>query len=413
MSRYERQQRLSIWDQDVISNSTVLIVGMGGTGCELAKNLALAGIGKLIIVDPDNIEASNLNRQFFYHGTDVGSSKVDVAKDRLLTLNSHLIVETHRKRIQDVPMKLFARADIVAGCVDNFLARQYINSRSVFHDKVFIDSATDGYVGQVQVVVPQNRPHASKTACLACHMPEPPDETRIVDEPCTLVGVPRKREHCAWKAYYQFFEQNQRAPDENDEYDVDVLVNMANTLAKKHDFPPFDREDILEMLLYHVPSISSVNAVIAGIQTQEIFKMLFLSKMNELQLRAKRKLRDLLSRRRFRIASFIVYSGLTSTFITYDLVPDSECQVCSEGRLIFPKVIEVSSLEDFKNLLRHRYDTNNLWIGRNEFMYHLSEIDHVQDVILRDGELLTILREDDGLEEIIHLRIQELDKKTR
>ncbi len=409
MERYERQARLEVWDQNVVASATVLVVGMGGTGCELSKNLALSGIGRLIIVDPDVIESSNLNRQFFYHERDVGKYKVTVAKRRLLTLNPHVTVETCRGRIQDVPMKLFEKADVVAGCVDNFLARQYINSRCVFYNKILVDSATDGYLGQVQVVIP------GKTACLACHSPEPPDETRIVDEPCTLVGIPRKREHCAWKAYYQFFEQCNRPPREDHGEDVNKLLEMANEIAKNYHFPPFDRAEILEMLMYHVPSVSSVNALIAAIQTQELLKALFMVKKNDLKERPLRNLDDLLAKQRFRIPSLSIYAGLTSTFISYDLIPDLECPVCSEKNSASPSVIEARTLEEFRRLLKQKYGTKNLWINRNEMMYHLSEINHAnKKYVLRDGELLTIVREEDGFEEHVIVKVKNVTaRKSR
>ena len=65
-SKYDRQERLALWDQQIIENSSILIVGVGGTGSELAKNLALLGIGNLILVDDDTIEFSNLNRQMLF-----------------------------------------------------------------------------------------------------------------------------------------------------------------------------------------------------------------------------------------------------------------------------------------------------------------------------------------------------------
>ncbi len=395
MNRYERQIRLNVWDQRVIQKTSVLIVGVGGTGCEVSKNLALMGIGKLILVDPDVIELSNLNRQFFYHEQDVGRSKVSVAKERIQILNPEITVEIYQERIQDAPMRLFKEVDIVVGCVDNFLARQYMNSQCVLHDKVLVDSATDGYLGQVQVVIPKN------TACLACHSPEPPDETRIVDEPCTFVGIPRRREHCAWKAWYQFHEMHSRDIQEENARDVDHLLEIANNIAREYGYHPFEREEILEMLLHHVPSIISVNALIAATQTQEIIKIIFLLKKKELNSKTSRVLNSLEAKQLFRVPSLTVYAGLTSTYITYDLTPDINCPVCSETvnppRMI---TIQASSIEAFREALHKRYGSTNLWISRNEMMIHLSELDNqTGKKILRDGELLSILREEDGHEE--------------
>ena len=198
-SRFDRQERLSLWDQRIIEKSTILIAGAGGTGSEVCKNLSLLGIGKLIIVDVDTIEFSNLNRQMLFTEEDVGQNKAEVAKFRILKdFNPNISIDFFPCLIQEIPEKIFENVDIIAGCVDNYLARQFLNSIAVEHLKPLVDSATDGYLGQVQSVIP------FQSACLACDNPPPPDETQILTEPCSLVGVPRSRDQCAWKALYEF-----------------------------------------------------------------------------------------------------------------------------------------------------------------------------------------------------------------
>jgi len=85
--RYDRQMRIEGWDQDLVSGSSVLIAGVGALGCEVAKNLALSGVGRLVLVDRDVVELSNLNRQMLFDESDIGLKKAEVAAKKLRAMN--------------------------------------------------------------------------------------------------------------------------------------------------------------------------------------------------------------------------------------------------------------------------------------------------------------------------------------
>ncbi len=322
--KYDRQERLSLWNQKLISKSTVLIAGVGGTGSEVAKNLSLLGIGRLILVDGDIIEYSNLNRQMLYKEEDVGLKKALIAKKRIEDqFNSDITILYYSDLLQNVPENIFEEVDVIAGCVDNFQARQYLNSIAIEYDIPFIDSATDGYFGQIQYV------KSGITACLACDNPIPPDETRILTEPCTLVGIPRVKEHCAWKALYEFNKKYQREPSETSSEDIQELLDLANEYSYRYKFGSFDKTELSQMILFHVPSLITVNAIISGIQSQEIIKALFIRKKSIMKKTEQQELNFLVENQRFRIPSFFIYSALTGTFTSYDLIKDPTCIVCS------------------------------------------------------------------------------------
>ncbi len=327
-SVFDRQERLSIWDQSIIEDSCVLIIGLGGTGGEVAKNLALLGIGKLILVDMDTIEFSNLNRQLLFSRSDIGKNKARVAKEVIKDrFNSSIDIDAYSDTIQSLPFSIFEEADIISGCVDNFLARQYINEHAIELSLPFIDSATDGYFGQVQSIDVKN------TACLACDSPHPPEETRLLTAPCTLVGTPRIREHCAWKALYEFHTLNEREPDENSSEDALKLTKLANESASKYNFPLFDEKEVIQTVLYHVPSLITVNAVTSGIQSQEIIKTLFLDKLNHFPEKSRKYFQTLIDSERFRIPDLTIYSALTGTINSFDLKKDPECLVCGDSSM--------------------------------------------------------------------------------
>ncbi|MFX0091340.1 MAG: ThiF family adenylyltransferase, partial [Candidatus Hodarchaeota archaeon] len=80
-SRYSRQQLLEGWDQKRFSQAQVVIVGIGATGSVVASSLVMMGIGKLILIDMDTIELSNLSRQLLFRDVHIGRSKAEVAKE--------------------------------------------------------------------------------------------------------------------------------------------------------------------------------------------------------------------------------------------------------------------------------------------------------------------------------------------
>ncbi len=335
-SKYDRQERLLIWDQKIIENSTILIAGIGGTGSEVCKNLTLMGIGHLILVDVDTIEFSNLNRQLLFKEEDIGKKKAEIAKGRLRVLNPTVKVEDYSLLLQNLPLSVFEKVDIIAGCVDNYLARQYLNSIAIEMNKPFVDSATEGFLGQIQYV------KTRETACLACDNQPPPDETRILSAPCTLVGKPRIREHCAWKALYDFNELHNREPNDSSSKDILELTKIANQHAKKNNFAVFDKKELLQLVLFHVPSLITVNAVISGIQSQEIIKGLFLEQKLSLPEKDLSILENLISSQRFRIPSYLIYSALSGTITTFDLTPDLDCMVCKKPDSSLKHLLEVN-----------------------------------------------------------------------
>ncbi len=394
-NRFERQERLSVWNQRIIEECSVLIVGVGGTGGEVAKNLALLGIGSLVLIDLDTIEYSNLNRQLLFTETDMGKYKAEIAKKRIKKrYNPVTKITTYTSMIQDIPFHIFNEIDVIAGCVDNFLARQYLNELAVELKVPLIDSATDGYFGQVQSVM------SKKTACLACDSPIPPNETQVLSEPCTIVGNPRIKEHCAWKALYKFHSIHDREPDESSFMDIEELTELANKLAQEHGFGMFERKELADLVLFHIPSLITVNAVTGGIQSQEIVKSIFLRKFSEFKLKDQNYLTSLIESNRFRIPDLTIYSALTGTINSFDLMRDPECMICGENSIYHqdPVLIEVnpnSKCTSIFNYLKKKF--NKDYIG-----FRADNIINGSDLIsqvLQNGDRMIIssLEDDDEL----------------
>lgn len=153
--------------QDKLKQARIVVVGVGGVGCFAAVGLALAGIGKLVIIDHDVIEASNLNRQLLYRSSDVGRLKVEVARHRLVELAPSLVVDAVAKRItrpEDL-RDVVKEADALLCTADfpfHYIYR-WINSECVKSDVPWIQANSaeaTGFIGPF--VIP------GKTACYGC-----------------------------------------------------------------------------------------------------------------------------------------------------------------------------------------------------------------------------------------------------
>lgn len=152
---YARQQLVEGWDQETIKNSCALIIGVGALGCEIAKDLALMGIGKLILVDMDKIETSNLSRQMLFHAGDEGRTKVEVAAERLKLMAPFLEVEYYFDKLQNLPMDIYQRSDVIIAALDNVRARMDLNKIALRLKKPMVEGGTVGFEGHVQNVIPK------------------------------------------------------------------------------------------------------------------------------------------------------------------------------------------------------------------------------------------------------------------
>ncbi|HXA38962.1 MAG TPA: molybdopterin-synthase adenylyltransferase MoeB [Phenylobacterium sp.] len=164
--------------QQRLKAASVLIVGAGGLGSPAALYLAAAGVGTLILVDPDDVDRSNLQRQILYSEADIGLPKVEAAADRLAALNPHIFVAGGPDAFgPDNADRLVEGVDLVLDGTDNFAVRYEVNAACVRHGKPLVSGAIGRWTGQVGVF--RGRP------CYRCLVPEiPPDA-----ETCVAVGV--------------------------------------------------------------------------------------------------------------------------------------------------------------------------------------------------------------------------------
>lgn len=164
--------------QQRLKASSALIVGAGGLGAPAALYLAAAGVGTIILADPDEVEVSNLQRQVIYTEEDLGRPKPEAAADRLAALNPHIFVAGfHGAFADETADELIEGVDLVLDGTDDFATRFCVNAACVKHGKPLVSGAIGRWTGQVGVF--PGRP------CYQCLVPEIPPEA----ETCSAVGV--------------------------------------------------------------------------------------------------------------------------------------------------------------------------------------------------------------------------------
>ncbi len=153
------------YDENRVKSQKILLVGAGALGNEAAKNLVLSGYKKITIVDMDHVVHSNLSRCIFFRSEDADKKryKAKVLAERLAEITD-ISVDYYIDKVQNIDENVLKEYDIVLGCLDNIEARLHINAHAYYHRMPYIDGATHGMIGKVQVVVPP------KTPCLQCGM---------------------------------------------------------------------------------------------------------------------------------------------------------------------------------------------------------------------------------------------------
>lgn len=165
--RYSRQILLAGFDlekQEILINSRVLMIGIGGLGCAAAQYLVAAGIGKLTIVDNDTVELTNLQRQVLHFEESIGHKKVDSARKTLNKINRNVVINTVDNRLaQDDLTSLIQQHDLVLDCSDNLETRNLVNDLCYRATKPLVSGAAIRMEGQIFCVIP-----LLKTACYRC-----------------------------------------------------------------------------------------------------------------------------------------------------------------------------------------------------------------------------------------------------
>ena len=184
-TRYSRHlilPEIGIDGQKALCSAKVLVIGAGGLGSPVCLYLAAAGVGTLGIVDFDEVDLTNLQRQLLHTSQSIGELKVDSAEKSLRAINPDVTVSKHPERLtSDNALELLADYDIVIDGTDNFPTRYLLNDACVFLRKPLIYGSIYRFEGQTTVF------DARRGPCYRCLYPEPPDPSEVPS--CAEGGV--------------------------------------------------------------------------------------------------------------------------------------------------------------------------------------------------------------------------------
>ncbi|SCV04416.1 LANO_0G10066g1_1 [Lachancea nothofagi CBS 11611] len=303
---------------------SILVLGAGGLGCEILKNLALQGIPTIHVVDMDTIELTNLNRQFLFRENDIGKPKADVAaqyiNDRHLTGfgGRPIRVTPHFQDLTLFSDTFLEQFTLVISGLDSIEARRAINSRLVritFESKFqkcipLVDGGSDGFKGHCKVIIP------GFAACYECSLATLPAETESYPL-CTVANNPRLPEHVI--EYLLSVQWAEAHPGQDFDYADGASFQwlMSNSLERAERFnidaSKLTPQFVLGVVKNIVPSVASTNAIIAAQCCNEASKLLY----NEYDVE--------------RSKNFLVYNGEDGCFahsFVHERLPT--CLVCQE-----------------------------------------------------------------------------------
>jgi molybdopterin/thiamine biosynthesis adenylyltransferase len=182
-SRHLLLEEIDVAGQETLLKSHALVIGAGGLGSAAAPYLAAAGIGHIILMDHDQVELTNLQRQIMHTEKSVGKSKVNSGKEFLQQLNASIQIETiEAKATAALLDELLPSVDIVLDCTDNFASRHLINASCVKHRTPLVSGSALGFDGQISVFDPRN----AASPCYACVF-VPDDDFAEVS--CSSMGI--------------------------------------------------------------------------------------------------------------------------------------------------------------------------------------------------------------------------------
>ncbi|XP_022138080.1 NEDD8-activating enzyme E1 catalytic subunit isoform X2 [Momordica charantia] len=337
----------------------VLVVGAGGLGCELLKDLALSGFRNLEVIDMDRIEVTNLNRQFLFRLQDVGKPKAEVAAKRVMERVSGVNIVPHFCRIEDKEIEFYNDFHIIALGLDSIEARSYINAVAcsfLEYDsddspleetiKPMVDGGTEGFKGHARVILP------GVTPCFECTIWLFPPQVKF--PLCTLAETPRTAAHCIEYAHLIKWDEvhSGKTFDPDDPVHMKWVYNEAVKRAELFGIPGVTYSLTQGVVKNIIPAIASTNAIISAACALETLKIVSGCSKT--------------------LSNYLTYNGAEGlhTKVT-EFVRDKDCLVCGPGVLIeldssitLQKFIDL--LEDHPKLLLSKASVTHR--GKNLYM---------------------------------------------
>ncbi|KAF3082645.1 hypothetical protein TWF569_006616 [Orbilia oligospora] len=319
-----------------LADLKILVIGAGGLGCEILKNLALSGFKDIHVIDMDTIDISNLNRQFLFREADVGKSKAEVAAAFVMKRVRGVKITPFNCAIQDKDDEYYKQFKIVVCGLDSVEARRWINATLVnlVGEETLIpliDGGTEGFKGQARVILP------TISCCYECTLDMLTPRAAV--PLCTLASIPRQPAHCIeWASVIQWpKEKGDLKIDMDDPEHVTWLYTKALGRAKEFNIPGVTYAMTQGVIKNIIPAIASTNAIVAASCCSEALKIATTASPY--------------------LDNYMMYTGDESVYTyTFQHEKKDDCPVC--GNL--PQALTVdpeSTLEQLMEKLQERPET--------------------------------------------------------
>lgn len=295
-----------------LRGSKILVVGAGGLGCEILKDLGMLGgvVSEVVVIDLDTIDVTNLNRQFLFRQKDVGHSKADVAAKFINERCPWMKVVPYHGKIQDKCADFYRQFKVVISGLDNVEARRLVVMYVLWFSTVqlgynishipffsslqrwlngminnlvefdsdgdpipetiipLIDGGTEGFSGQSRLILPRI------TSCFECSLDSFAPTTAV--PLCTIAETPRIPEHCIAYAYVLQFPKEfpDRKLDADSPNDMKWVYERALERAEKFGIGGVTYMLTLGVVKNIIPAVASTNAIVSAVCVNEAIKVL-------------------------------------------------------------------------------------------------------------------------------------------
>ncbi|SCM09471.1 NEDD8-activating enzyme E1 catalytic subunit, putative [Plasmodium chabaudi adami] len=342
----------------------VLVVGCGGIGNEVIKNLIYSDIKNISIVDYDIVELSNLHRQFFFTNKDIGEYKVNVICKKIKERYSGISIEGYVKKIEFFDNTFFENFNFIIGCLDNIDSRIYLNNLifNLKNNVIYIDGGVEGFKASVKIINRENN-----FGCFQCTIENYPTNKNETIPVCSITNTPKNAEDCILHAMNTLRQKKEQeggdALNINNEQDIKWIYNEAKKRANKFNIDHLTYLLTEQVIQNIIPTTISTLIIVASLMVNELNNYILMkngASQNNNTMKIQNNYSD------------ILYVGDSGFYLYhYKIYKNPECVVCNKKHIhhAFKKTDTLSILTEF---IKKTYNTEKMSISSQSFILFIT-----------------------------------------